>query len=218
MAEPAVALRDLTDRYRLVEEIGRGSIGIVYRAVDQVLHRAVAVKVLRPELLDHGRHRPRFLREGLIGGRLGHPNIVPVFEVGQIDVGEVRAAPCLVMGLLAGRSLRTIIRSGRISIQRQLGWFTQDQFGPEFGAQVAALQDGQVSQPFKTQAGWHIVQREGSRQTQVTDQNRRAQMREQIGQRKLEEEWDRYLRELRGDAYVDIRLPGADATMPASGG
>ncbi|MCW5606353.1 MAG: peptidylprolyl isomerase [Burkholderiales bacterium] len=100
----------------------------------------------------------------------------------------------------------------------ELGWFTQDQFGPEFGAQVAALQDGQVSQPFKTQAGWHIVQREGSRQTQVTDQNRRAQMREQIGQRKLEEEWDRYLRELRGDAYVDIRLPGADATMPASGG
>lgn len=99
----------------------------------------------------------------------------------------------------------------------ELGWFTQDQFGPEFGAQVAALQDGQVSQPFKTQAGWHIVQREGSRQTQVTDQNRRAQMREQIGQRKLEEEWDRYLRELRGDAYVDIRLPGADAT-PASGG
>lgn len=100
----------------------------------------------------------------------------------------------------------------------ELGWFTQDQFGPEFGAQVAALQDGQVSQPFKTQAGWHIVQREGSRQTQVTDQNRRAQMREQIGQRKLEEEWDRYLRELRGDAYVDIRLPGADATTPASGG
>lgn len=99
----------------------------------------------------------------------------------------------------------------------ELGWFTQDQFGPEFGAQVSSLQDGQVSAPFKTQAGWHIVQREASRQTQVTDDNRRAQMRESIGQRKLEDEWDRYLRELRGEAYVDIRLPGSGAT-PASGG
>jgi len=120
-----VELRDLTGRYRLIEEIGRGSIGIVYRANDELLNRAVAVKVLRPELLDHNRHRPRFLREGLIGGRLGHPNIVPVFEVGSIDVGEVRGAPCLVMGLLAGRSFRTIIRSGLISIPRQLSWFTQ---------------------------------------------------------------------------------------------
>lgn len=99
----------------------------------------------------------------------------------------------------------------------ELGWFTEDQFGPEFGAQVSSLQDGQVSAPFKTQAGWHIVQREASRQTQVTDDNRRAQMRESIGQRKLEDEWDRYLRELRGEAYVDIRLPGSGAT-PASGG
>ncbi len=95
----------------------------------------------------------------------------------------------------------------------ELGWFTQDQFGPEFGAQVAGLQDNGVSQPFKTQAGWHIVQREGSRQTSVTDDNRRAQMRESIGQRKLEDEWNRYLSELRGEAYVDIRT-GAAATPP----
>src|SRR3546814_19932331 len=91
----------------------------------------------------------------------------------------------------------------------ELGWFTQDQFGPEFGAQVAGLQDGGVSAPFKTQAGWHIVQREETRQTDVTDDNRRAQMRERIGQRKLEDEWNRFLREMRGEAYVDIRPPAA---------
>src|SRR3546814_9532050 len=91
----------------------------------------------------------------------------------------------------------------------ELGWFTQDQFGPEFGAQVAGLQDGRVSAPFKTQAGWHIVQREETRQTDVTDDNRRAQMRERIGQRKLEDEWNRFLREMRGEAYVDIRTPAA---------
>lgn len=118
-------LRDLTNRYKLVEEIGRGSIGIVYRAIDRVLERPVAVKVLRPELHQHRRHRPRFLREGVIGGRLGHPNIVPVFEVGCMEVGQYKAAPCLVMALLAGRSLRTIIRSGRMSTARMLGWFTQ---------------------------------------------------------------------------------------------
>ena len=90
-----------------------------------------------------------------------------------------------------------------------LGWFTQDQFGPEFGGQVSALQDGQVSVPFKTQAGWHIVQRIATRQTNANDENRRAQVRESIGQRKLEDEWDRYLREMRGEAYVDIRLGAA---------
>jgi peptidyl-prolyl cis-trans isomerase SurA len=96
-----------------------------------------------------------------------------------------------------------------------LGWFTQDQYGAEFGAQVAALQDGQVSQPFKTQAGWHIVQRVGQRQINVTDENRRAQVRELIGQRKLEEEWTRFLREMRGEAYVDIRSGAGAAQQPA---
>ncbi|MCW5581301.1 MAG: peptidylprolyl isomerase, partial [Luteimonas sp.] len=92
-----------------------------------------------------------------------------------------------------------------------LGWFTQDQFGPEFGGQVSALQDGQVSAPFKTQAGWHVVQRVATRQTVANDENRRAQVRESIGQRKLEDEWDRYLREMRGEAYVDIRIGGVTA-------
>ncbi|MGH8033521.1 MAG: peptidylprolyl isomerase [Luteimonas sp.] len=109
----------------------------------------------------------------------------------------------------------------------ELGWFTQDQFGPEFGTQVAALQDDQVSQPFKTQAGWHIVQRLGARQANVSDDNRRAKMRESIGQRKLEDEWNRYLREMRGEAYVDVRgaatepTPGTaptPATAPAASG
>jgi len=104
-----------------------------------------------------------------------------------------------------------------------LGWFTQDEFGPEFGTQVAGLQDGQVSAPFKTQAGWHIVQRIGTRQADVSNDNRRAKVRETIGQRKLEDEWNRYLRELRGEAFVDIRngTPPAEAEpakTPAASG
>lgn len=91
-----------------------------------------------------------------------------------------------------------------------LGWFTVDQFGPEFGARVAALPDGGISEPFRTQAGWHVVQRIGTRQTAANDENRRNQVREAIGQRKLEDEWNRFLRELRSEAYVDIRT-GAGA-------
>jgi peptidyl-prolyl cis-trans isomerase SurA len=96
----------------------------------------------------------------------------------------------------------------------ELGWFAQDAYGPEFGAQVAALQDKQVSAPFKTEAGWHIVQREATRQANLTDETRRASVRESIGQSKIEEEWNRYLREMRGEAYVYIRV-GAGTTKPA---
>lgn len=105
-----------------------------------------------------------------------------------------------------------------------LGWFNADAYGPEFGSHVEALQDGQVSQPFKSEAGWHIVQRIGTRQADAGEQNRRAQMREAIGQRKLDEEWTRYQRDMRNEAFVDIRLAdGATdstpppATAPANG-
>ena len=98
----------------------------------------------------------------------------------------------------------------------ELGWFARDAYGVDFGQQVAALQDGEVSAPFKTQAGWHIVQREGERQVAAADENRRQQVRESIGQRKLEEQWERFLREMRGEAYVDIRLEAPAAASPAA--
>lgn len=105
-----------------------------------------------------------------------------------------------------------------------LGWFPADAFGPAFGAQVAALTDGGVSAPFRSDAGWHIVQRVGSRQSKG-DQNRRTQMREAIGRRKLEEEYNRFLHEMRGEAFVEFRNQAkaaeagpAPAPAPANGG
>jgi peptidyl-prolyl cis-trans isomerase SurA len=59
------------------------------------------------------------------------------------------------------------------------------------------------------------VQRIGERQADVSDENRRAQVRETIGQRKLEEQWNSYQRDMRNEAYVDIR---ADDTPPAATG
>ena len=93
-----------------------------------------------------------------------------------------------------------------------LGWFPVDAFGPAFGQQVASIADGQVSQPFRTDAGWHIVQRVGTRQTDVSTQNQRAQVRETIGRRKLEEEYNRFLQEMRDEAYVNLHPGQGDTT------
>ena len=93
---------------------------MVFRAVDVLFDREVAVKVMRPHLATHRRHRPRFLREAAICGRLAHPNIVPI-----IDVGRVGKPPALVMSLLAGRSLRTLLRAHAVSLGRLIGALTQ---------------------------------------------------------------------------------------------
>jgi len=104
-----------------------------------------------------------------------------------------------------------------------LGWFPADAFGPDFGRQVESVQDGGVTAAFRTDAGWHIVQRVATRQTDVTDDNKRAQIRDQIGRRKLDDEYNRFLQELRGDAYVSFRTgdraegtaePAADPAKP----
>ncbi len=95
-----------------------------------------------------------------------------------------------------------------------LGWLTGDTYGNTYAMQVAALEDNGISPPFKTDAGWVILQRTGARQIAAGDDNLRAQLRETIGRRKLEEEWNRYLREARGEAYVDVRDANGRSTAP----
>ncbi len=95
-----------------------------------------------------------------------------------------------------------------------LGWLTADTYGTAYAMQVAALQDNAISAPFKSDQGWVIVQRMGSRQVAGGGENLRAQVRETIGRRKLEEEWSRFLREMRGEAYVDVRDTSGQSTAP----
>jgi peptidyl-prolyl cis-trans isomerase SurA len=99
-----------------------------------------------------------------------------------------------------------------------LGWFGADTYGSAFGMQVAALSAGQTSAPFKTDAGWMIVQRSASRQVAAGNDNLRAQVRETIGRRKLEDEWNRFLREMRGEAFVDVRDAAGNSTSPVPTG
>ncbi len=90
-----------------------------------------------------------------------------------------------------------------------MGWFSHDEWGGDIGNLMGSMQPGQVSQPFRSQDGaWHLVQLLGTRQADKTTDIQREQARQAIAARKGEEAYQQFLRDLRSDAYVDIRLPG----------
>lgn len=90
-----------------------------------------------------------------------------------------------------------------------LGWVSPGDLVPEFEAAMNSLAPGEVSAPFKTQFGYHIVQVLERREHDSTEDVKRAKAREAIRKRKLEEAHDNWLRELRDDAYVEYRLEGS---------
>ncbi|MBX3469420.1 MAG: serine/threonine protein kinase, partial [Planctomycetes bacterium] len=92
------------DHYELLGELGRGGMGVVYRARDPLLGRDVALKVLQPQCAD-AEAVARLQREAQAAGNLRHPGIVPV-HAGGVDRGR----PFLVMELVEGQSLREVLR------------------------------------------------------------------------------------------------------------
>lgn len=87
-----------------------------------------------------------------------------------------------------------------------LDWFTQNQWGAQVGSQIVLLKDGEVSPVIQTEAGYLIIRRIAKRTQDANADNKRRQARETIGQRKAEEEYDRFLRQLRSEAFVESRL------------
>ncbi len=71
--------------YRLEALLGRGGMGVVYRAHDLALDRDVALKLLAPHLADDVSFRERFLTESRVAASLEHPNVVPIHDAGEID-------------------------------------------------------------------------------------------------------------------------------------
>lgn len=90
-----------------------------------------------------------------------------------------------------------------------MGWFPADGWGTAVAQQVQQLKDGELSQPFQSNVGWHLIKLLGTRTTDVSVQAARDAARNAILRRKSEDQYDNFLRQLRSEAFVDIRLPDA---------
>ena len=120
-AAPLIAAESvLGGRYRLVRLIAGGGMAQVWESHDEILARAVAVKVLHPHLAEDGAFLERFRREAVAAARLAHPNVVAVFDTG-VDCGVAY----IVMELVSGRTLRELLAA-------------QGALGPARAVQIAA--------------------------------------------------------------------------------
>jgi peptidyl-prolyl cis-trans isomerase SurA len=87
-----------------------------------------------------------------------------------------------------------------------VGWVSPGDTVPEFERAMAALQPGQVSEPFKTAFGWHIVQVLERRDQDMSKDRQRVQARQAIRSRKSDEQWQEWVRQQRDKAYVEYKL------------
>jgi serine/threonine-protein kinase len=103
-------------KYRIIEQIGEGAMGVVYRALDPVLNRPVAIKVMSDALARDDDLRSRFLREAQAAGSLQHPNVVTVY-----DFGEVEGHLYIAMEFVAGEDLEAmLVRKATLSLVQKV--------------------------------------------------------------------------------------------------
>ena len=100
--------------YRVDAPVGRGGMGVVYRATDLSLQRPVALKLVAPELAEDERFRARFFREPRLAASLDHPNVIPIYEAGEHE-GQLY----LAMRFVEGSDLKTVLeREGKLTPDR----------------------------------------------------------------------------------------------------
>src|SRR5438874_5507196 len=119
---PKLPLDQPVGHYRLVEEAGRGGMGVVYKAEDTRLHRFVALKVLPEEVGENSVALARFRREAEAASALNHPNIVTIYEIGQDG-----STHYIAMELVEGKTLRELLVACLLPIRKAI----------EIAAQVA---------------------------------------------------------------------------------
>src|SRR5258707_8103184 len=98
------------DGYRIETIVGQGGMGVVYRAIQVGLDRAVALKLITPAFAHDPEFRSRFKRESKLAASIEHPNVIPVYEAGESD-----GTLFLAMRFVDGTDLRTLLaREGRL--------------------------------------------------------------------------------------------------------
>ena len=110
----------IAGKYRIVEEVGAGGMGVVYKAEDLKLKRAVALKFLPPHLVDAPDLKERFLVEAQAAAALNHPNICVIHEV-----GESEDRPYIAMEYVEGETLRDRVRKGPLEPGEAVGLIDQ---------------------------------------------------------------------------------------------
>ena len=98
--------------YRVLDKLGEGGMGVVYKATDAKLERTVALKFLAAHLLNDEEAKQRFLREAKAAAALNHPNICPVYEI-----DEAAGKTFIAMALLEGESLEDRIGNGPLALK-----------------------------------------------------------------------------------------------------
>lgn len=115
----------------------------------------------------------------------------------------------------AGEDFESLARefsddSSTANLGGDMGWFTPLTYGTRAMQVFQGLNDDEVSEPFQTNAGWHVMQRLGTRERDMTEEFIRDQARESIRARKAEEETQTWLRQLRAESFVELRLDGSN--------
>jgi len=117
----------IAGKYKIIEELGRGGMGIVYKAEDTKLQRIVALKFLPPQWTSDPEARERFIHEARAASALDHPNICTIYEIGETEDGRMFIA----MGCYEGESLREKLRRGLMKAEYALDIAAQVALGME---------------------------------------------------------------------------------------
>lgn len=92
------------------------------------------------------------------------------------------------------------------NIGGDMGWFPPETYGTRIQQTLEGLQDGEISEPFQTENAWHIIEKLGLREKDVTEESQRNAARSNLRQQKTDIEIEKYLQQLRDEAFVEIRL------------